>query len=104
MRSMCTRFSFIQYYEKHPHPLRIWHAKSRVSDRFSLYVTVQYLHSHDEKIHENRLRRWDFFTPESYSYGLRGSAPTCSEQLPLYNVYYAREYACVLRLCTYDAE
>ena len=38
------------------------------------YVTVQCLHSYDAKIHENRLRRWNFCIPESYFYGLRGSA------------------------------
>ena len=48
------------------------------------FVTVQYLHSYDAKIHENRLRRWDFRTHESCSYGLRGSAPTCSEQLQIF--------------------
>ena len=32
-------------------------------------VTVQYLHSYDAKIHENRLRRWNFRTPESCSHG-----------------------------------
>ena len=34
------------------------------------FITVQSPHSYDAKIHENRLRRWDFRTSESYSYGL----------------------------------
>ena len=51
-------------------------------------VTVQYLHSYDAKIHENRLRRWDFRTHEACSSGLHGSAPTCSEQLHT-NMYFS---------------
>ena len=48
-----------------------------------LLVTAQFLHSSDAKIHENRLRRWDFRTPASYSHDLRGSAPICSDQILL---------------------
>ena len=51
--------------------------------RYFCNVTVQYLHSSDAKIHENRLRRWDFRTPASYSHDLRGSAPICSDQILL---------------------
>ena len=49
-------------------------------------VAAQYLHSSDAKIHENRLRRWDFRSPESCFHGLRGSAPTCPEQLLIFYI------------------
>ena len=44
-------------------------------------VTVQYLHSYMQKSIQNRLRRWDFCTLESFSYGL------CSKCTDLLNSY-----------------
>ena len=50
---------------------------------------LQCLHSYDEKIHENRLRRWDFFTPESYSHGLRSK---CSDPFLIVTSFLCNNY------------